>query len=190
MKNRYISLLVLLICHHTVAKDFIHDPVYKNFPVTEKVEATAITKNPNIESKEFANYVTWLIPKWQEIHELYANNIAILAAKNNEKMPSGAIFVSKVYEPLVEHGKFIMDGDEYKKGKFVRIDVMESRIGWGNSNPKGARNDDFHYARFKNEVGNSQIKIDQGQCISCHLSKPNENYIFSLKELTKYAKKR
>ncbi len=88
----------------------------------------------------------------------------------------------------MKNNQYLKDGGRYRKGEFIRIDVMESKLGWGNEIPTSLSNDNFNYARFKNEKGNVQMKIDQGQCISCHLSKLDSNYLFSLKELREFAK--
>ena len=186
MKKMLIFMVLIIANNYLFAKDKNIDPIFKRIPVIKQIPDTLIKINPDIHSENFVNYATWIIPKWNEIHELYANDVAIKAVKQNGKIFDGSIFVSKVFKPISKNNQYVMDGEHYKKGTFIRTDVMESKTSWGELMPNEASTGNFNYARFKNETGSVQIKIDQGQCISCHLSKVDENYLFSIKELEEY----
>jgi len=184
-KFSFLSLLVL-ICNTSVAQDKTIDPIFFKHAITDDVPITLITNNPNVEEENFENYITWIIPKWNEIHELYANQITLAALRKKSQIPPGAVIVSKVYKPLTKYGEYVMKGGKYVKGGFIRKDVMEKQSKWGDAVSPDFRTGNWNYASFKSNVGNEQIKVQQEQCISCHLSRKEEDYLFSKKELTEY----
>ncbi|MDA1326228.1 MAG: cytochrome P460 family protein [Proteobacteria bacterium] len=123
------------------------------------------------------------------LRKFYINKSAMAAYKASKALPSGTILVREDWFTKKDTAKKSIIGPD---GKFVTtkkkaVVVSEKRDGWGADYPAGMRNGNWEYAAF-NANGERNPKANIKRCFGCHLSKKNDDFIFTMKALRTAAK--
>jgi cytochrome c553 len=139
----------------------------------------------------FTHYTTVNYPERPQVRHLYANEIAVKAAREGKPMPHGAVFLLEVHTPRLDDAKKPIKGAD---GNLVPdtlafITAMEMQPGWGRDIPEMLRNGDWNYAVF-NADRTPRKTANQAECLACHKPLPKDSYLFSLKALTDAAMKK
>ncbi len=138
----------------------------------------------------FTMYQTVNRPDINQVRYLYANDVALRAARDGKSLPDGSLLVLEQHAArLGSDGKPATGSDGfYVAEKFVAYAVMERGNGWGKEIPENLRNEDWHYAAYSPD---RQLRpANQAECLACHKPLDKDSYLFSIKALTETAKKR
>ena len=138
----------------------------------------------------FKMYQTVNRPDINQVRYLYANDVALRAARDGKSLPDGSLLVLEQHAArLGPDGKPATGSDGfYMAEKFVAYTVMERGAGWGRDIPENLRNEDWHYAAYS--PGRELRPANQAECLACHKPLDKDSYLFSIKALSETAKKR
>ena len=125
-----------------------------------------------------------------QVRYLYANDVALRAAREGKSLPDGSLLVLEQHAArLGADGKPVTGGDGFFVAeKFLAYTVMERGAGWGRDIPENLRNEDWHYAAYS--PGRELRPANQAECLACHKPLDKDSYLFSIKALNETAKKR
>ena len=135
---------------------------------------------------DFTLYKTFNHTGRKQLRKIYANAIAIDAAKAGKVLPNGSVIVVEIFKaklgsdkkPVLDaNGLYIADGR-------AGYTAMERQSGWGGDFPALIRNEDWHYSVFKSD-GAPRPNVNQASCLACHKPLASTSFVFTLKELAK-----
>ncbi|MDZ7736699.1 MAG: cytochrome P460 family protein [Gammaproteobacteria bacterium] len=143
-------------------------------------------KYPDNYKEDFSRYMTAnrANDKPQMVH-IYANDRALQSATDGD-LAYGSSLVMEVYKAATdEKGEPLKQADGvYKPGKLAAVAVMEKRY-WGVEYPAEKRAGDWGFAFYD---ANGQPKANDLQCASCHKPKADQDFLFTLPQLSEYAR--
>lgn len=124
--------------------------------------------------------------KPQMVH-IYANDTALDSASEGGSLAYGSTLVMEVYKAATdEKGEPVKQGNGvYEPGQLAAVAVMEKRD-WGVEYPAEERAGEWGFAFYD---GNGQPKANELDCAGCHKPKADEDYLFTLPQLSDYARK-
>ena len=136
------------------------------------------------------HYFTFNHKGRKQLRNVYANKVALDAAKAGKELPDGSVIVVEAFK--VEMGpdkKPVVGGDGfYISTERAGFTAMERRAGWGNDFPGMIRNGNWHYAVFKADRS-ARPNVNQASCLACHLPHAKNSYLFTIKALRDTARK-
>lgn len=138
----------------------------------------------------FTMYQTVNRPDINQVRYLYANEVALRAAREGKSLPDGSLLVLEQHAAKLGSDAKPATGSDgfYIAEKFMAYTVMERGNGWGKEIPENLRNEDWHYAAYSPD---RQLRpVNQAECLACHKPLDKDSYMFSIKALTETAKKR
>lgn len=140
---------------------------------------------------KYTMYAVVNYPERPQVRHLYANDVALKAAREGKPIPNGAFLVLEVYTPKLDDKKVPVKGAD---GNLVPdtlafITTMAREAGWGKDIPEILRNDDWNYAAFNADLS-VRAAANQAECLACHKPLPADSYLFTLKELKEAALKK
>lgn len=123
--------------------------------------------------------------KPQMVH-IYANDTALQSATEGGSLAHGSKLVMEVYKAATdENGEPLKQGNGvYQPGQLAAVAVMEKRD-WGVEYPAEDRAGDWGFAFYD---GNGQPKANKLDCASCHKPKADQDFLFTLPQLSEYAR--
>jgi cytochrome c553 len=135
-------------------------------------------------------YQTVNRPDINQVRYLYANPVAMKAAKEGKPLPDGSVLVLEQFaarlgpdrKPIAAASGF------FEPDRFVAFAVMERGAGWGKDIPEMLRNEDWNYAVFTADKKH-RPGVNQAECLACHKPLDKKSYTFSLDPLTTVAKR-
>jgi hypothetical protein len=124
--------------------------------------------------ENYAKGVKWLVvdkaeAEVKQVHELYAMPEAIEAARKDQAMPNGTVFIVVQYlAQLDAEGNPVKGADgRLVKGEIRGFNVMEKRTGWGSEYADAIRNGEWEYRVFTaDKKPNENAKLTA--CFECH----------------------
>ena len=153
------------------------------------LSTTKVTFPENYRST-FTLYQTVNRPDINQVRYLYANPVALQAAKEGKALPDGSVLVLEQF--AAKHGadKKPITGANgfFEPERFVAYAVMERREGWGSSVPEMLRNENWNYAVFTADK-KQRPGVNQAECLACHKPLDKKSYTFSIDPLTTVAKR-
>lgn len=141
--------------------------------------------------KTFTLYQTVNYPERPQVRFLYANDVAMKAAKEGKPIPNGAVFALEVHTPKLDADKKPIKGADGNlvPDKIAFTTVMEMQPGWGKDVPELLRNGDWNYGIF-NADNTPRTTANQAECLACHKPLVKDEYLFSVKPLREFAMKK
>jgi cytochrome c553 len=138
----------------------------------------------------FTRYATVNYPERPQVRHLYANDVALAAAKAGQPVPDGAFMVMEVYTPKLDDQKVPVKGADGNlvPDKLAFIATMARHAGWGKDIPEILRNGDWNYAALNPDLS-VRGAANQAECFACHKPLSQDSYLFSLKQLRETAVK-
>lgn len=135
---------------------------------------------------KFYNYLSLdRVQNDDQIIRLFANDVALNAAKEGRELPNGSILVGEVYKAKKDE-----DGDVTQsslgrriRDKLAAVAVMEKGEGWGATFSEDLRNGDWDFAIFSPD--GKRLNKDLNACRSCHAPLKQTQHLFSIDHLTK-----
>ena len=137
--------------------------------------------------ENYAKGVKWLVvdkPQFKRIHEYYTTPDALEAARKNQPMPEGTVFVGAQYQIQRDsQGNPVLGSD----GHFIKANlsgyiVMQKHAGWGAEYPPELRNAEWEYQIFKaDKTPNKDVKLTA--CFECHKPFASQDYVQEYEKL-------
>lgn len=149
----------------------------------------AVSEEPRVSfpanyETEFENYLSLdRVQNPDQIIRLFANDVALKAAREGKELPNGSVLVGEVYKSKTDaEGKILTSAlGRRMRGKFAAVAVMEKGEGWGDSFPAGLKNGDWDFAIFSPD--GKALNKDLNTCRSCHAPMASTQYLFSLEHM-------
>lgn len=137
----------------------------------------------------FTLYSTVNRPDINQVRYLYANDVALKAARDDQPLPDGALLVLEQHAAKLDADKKPIVGTDgfYVADRFLAHAVMERGAGWGKDIPENIRNGDWQYAVYGPDR-KLRAGVNQAECLACHKPLPADSYLFSIKALAAAAK--
>lgn len=137
-------------------------------------------------STKFHNYLSLdRVQNDDQIIRLFANEIALNAAKEGRELPNGSVIVGEVYKAKKDKDGNVVESSLGRRvrDKLAAIAVMEKREGWGAAFSEDLRNSDWDFAIFAPD--GKRLKKDLNTCRSCHAPLKEAQHLFSFEHLGK-----
>jgi len=137
-------------------------------------------------STTFHNYLSLdRVQNDDQIIRLFANEIALKAAKEGRELPNGSVIVGEVYKAKKDKDGNVVESSLGRRvrDKLAAIAVMEKGEGWGATFSEEFRNGDWDFAIFSPD--GKRLKKDLNACRSCHAPLKETQHIFSFEHLGK-----
>jgi cytochrome c553 len=140
---------------------------------------------------KYTHYATVNYPERPQVRHLYANDVALAAAREGKPLPDGSYIVMEVYTPKLDDQKKPVTGADGNlvPDKIAFVTAMARQAGWGKDIPEILRNADWNYGAFNADLS-VRGAANQAECLACHKPLPQDSYIFSLKQLRETAMKK
>jgi cytochrome c553 len=129
-------------------------------------------------------YAAANFPETKQVRYYYANPVALRAAKNGTRLPSGSVILTENYSVKLDDRLDLAKGADgvFTPNQLLSQTVMERGDGWGKEIPQMLRNEDWNYAVFLPN-GTSRPGINHAECLACHKAQDEVNFLFTMKEL-------
>lgn len=139
---------------------------------------------------KFTLYQTVNYPERPQVRHLYANDVAVKAAKEGKPMPHGAVFALDAFVPKLDAANKPVTGADGNlvADKHSFTTVMEMQPGWGKDVPELLRNADWNYGIYNPDK--TPRAGNQAECLACHKPLVQDEYLFSIKPLREFAAKK
>jgi cytochrome c553 len=164
-------------------------------PATDKsAQLPALVKTnvafPENYKSTFTMYQTVNRTDINQVRYLWANPVALQAARDGKPMPPGSVLVLEQHAAKLDADRKPVTGSDgfYVADRFVGYTVMGSGAGWGDAFPEMLRNGDWNYAAFAPDM--KARSINQAECLACHKPLDKTSFVFSLEPMAKVAKAR
>ncbi|MBL8386205.1 MAG: cytochrome P460 family protein [Burkholderiales bacterium] len=141
--------------------------------------------------KTFIMYQTVNRPDINQVRYLYANDVALRAAREGRPLPDGSHLVLEQHAARLDADRKPIVGPDgfFVADRLVNYAVMERGAGWGRDIPENIRNEDWQYAVYA-PTRELRTTVNQAECLACHKPLDKDSFTFSIKALTEAAKKR
>ena len=151
---------------------------------TDVLSGPELVELPTGYQDAFTHYAVINRPMKNQVVFTYANKVAVDSAQSSQILANGSVIVMEVYKAkLDEKGKPLSnDKGLYLKDAMAAIVVMEKQKGWGNAYSEEIRNDDWEYAKYKQNK-DKPINKDSIKCLKCHKQVEKKDFIFSFDDL-------
>jgi cytochrome c553 len=138
----------------------------------------------------YTQYATVNRPDIGQVRHLYANAVALQAARDGKPLPDGAVLVMEQHAARLGADKKPVAGSDgyFQSDKLLAVAVMARGAGWGQGIPAMLRNDDWNYAVFT-PAKQPRAGVNQAECLACHKPLDHASYTFSLDRLAERAKR-
>lgn len=111
--------------------------------------------------------------------KLFANDVALAAAKAGTKLPDGSVLVAEIYAAQKD-----ADGDVIEsaigrrlQGEFKAIALMERKSGWDDQYADDLKVGDWEFELFS--TAGKNLNKDTTGCRQCHAPLGDSDYLFS-----------
>ena len=146
---------------------------------------------PENYKQTFTMYQTVNRPDIGQVRYLYANPVALRAAREGKPLPDGSVLVLEQHAAKMGADKKPVTGADgfFVADRFLAHAIMERQTGWGRDIPENLRNEDWQYAVYT-PAKELRPGVNQGECLACHKPLDKESFTFSIKALGEVAKKK
>ena len=130
---------------------------------------------PSNYQQDFFHYASIACPNSQIVRQIYANPLAINAAKENKSLPDGSILVMETHSAIPH------TNNQLTPTRLNNVFIREKRVGFGKEHLTNLRNGEWKYAWFS-PTGNLVTGLEVS-CLSCHTRVRDRDYVFTLPDL-------
>ncbi|MDJ0594099.1 MAG: cytochrome P460 family protein [Pleurocapsa sp. MO_226.B13] len=130
---------------------------------------------PSNYQQDFAHYASVTCPNSRIVRQIYANPIAVSAAKENNPLPNGSVIVMETHSAIADaNGQLIPNS-------LNNVFIREKRSHFGREHSANLRNGNWKYAWFS--PTGSLVSSSESSCLSCHTRVSDRDYVFTLPDL-------
>ncbi|MDJ0633758.1 MAG: cytochrome P460 family protein [Xenococcaceae cyanobacterium MO_188.B29] len=130
---------------------------------------------PSNYEQDFVHYASVTCPNSRIVRQMYANPIAMNAARENNPLPNGSVIVMETHSAVADaNGRLT---PSHLNNVFIR----EKQSGFGQEHSENLRNGNWKYAWFS-PTGNL-VSNRESSCLSCHTRVSDRDYVFTLPDL-------
>ena len=149
-------------------------------PTLAKTSATLPEGYPN----GFTMYQTVNRADINQVRYLYANAVALQAAREGKPLPDGSVLVLEQHAAKLGADRKPITGADgfYERDRLLAYAIMGRAAGWGKDIPELLRNDDWNYAVYTPEK-KARPGVNQAECLACHKPLDKASFTFSLPAL-------
>lgn len=128
----------------------------------------------------FTMYQTVNRPDIGQVRYLYANAVALAAARAGQPLPDGSLLVLEQHAAKMDADKKPLAGADgfFQADRLLAYAVMQQGAGWGQAIPEMLRNGDWLYAVF-NADKQQRNGVNQAECLACHKPLDKASFTFS-----------
>jgi hypothetical protein len=126
-----------------------------------------------------------------QVRFLFANAVALQAAREGKALPNGSVLVLEQHAvKLGDDKKPVVGADGFfVKDRLLAYAIMGRDAGWGKDIPDLLRNEDWNYAVYTPERM-VRAGVNQAECLACHKPLDKMSFAFSIEPLVAAAKAR
>ena len=126
-----------------------------------------------------------------QVRYLYANAVALQAAREGKPLPDGSLLVLEQHAAKLDADKKPLLGSDgfFQADRLLGYTVMERGASWGKDIPELLRNDDWNYAAFT-PAKQMRTGVNQADCLACHKPLDKTSYTFSIEPMKAFAARR
>ena len=138
---------------------------------------------------KFVKYHTIDFPDKKQVRHYWADAGSAAAAKDGKPMPSGSTFLVEVIKAKLDtEGKPIIGSDGHFQEESLSVyTAMQKITGGGFEVPEILSNGNWRYAVFKTDKRHKD-GTNEAKCLACHKPESAKDFVFTLGELTAFAK--
>ena len=142
--------------------------------------------------ENYTKGVKWLVvdkAETKQVHELFATPEAITAARKNQPMPTGTVFMVVRHAAQLDAQGNPLNGADGRlvKGEVLGFNAMEKRSGWGSEYPDTLRNGEWEYRAFTaDKKPNENVKLTA--CFECHKPLASQDFVHAYDKLKEAAR--
>ena len=140
-----------------------------------RLVASQFLEFPGNYQQDFVHYASVACPNSQIIRQIYANSVAVNAARENKSLPDGSIVVMETHSAISD-----ADG-KLRPIRLNNIFIREKRANFGTEHSENLRNGNWKYAWFS--PTGSLVSNSESSCLSCHTRVRDRDYVFTLPHL-------
>ena len=130
---------------------------------------------PSNYQQNFVHYASVACPNSRIVRQMYANSIAMNAAKENNPLPDGSVIVMETYSAIADaNGRLTPT-------RLNNVFIREKQSGFGREHSETLRNGNWKYAWYS--PTGSKVSSSESSCLSCHTRVRNRDYVFTLPDL-------
>ncbi len=140
-----------------------------------RIVASESLEFPSNYQQDFVHYASVACPNSRIVRQIYANPIAISAAKENSPLPDGSVIVMETHSAVSDAS------GQLKPSRLNNVFIREKQSGFGIEHSENLRNGNWKYAWYS--PTGSLVSSSEGSCLSCHTRVSDRDYIFTLPDL-------
>jgi cytochrome c553 len=124
-----------------------------------------------------------------QVRHLYANDVAVNAARAGESLPDGSYLIVEIFARQQDaNGNAVLGSDgQPVAGERTGFNVMAREAGWGDRVPALLRNENWLYANL-DARGNVNTGANQAACLACHVPLTEDSFLFTIEQLAEAAR--
>ncbi|MEM8677425.1 MAG: cytochrome P460 family protein [Cyanobacteria bacterium P01_G01_bin.67] len=130
---------------------------------------------PSNYQQDFVHYASVACPNSQIVRQIYANPIAVNAAKENSPLPDGSVIVMETHSAIPDAN------DRLTPSRLNNIFIRQKQSDFGTEHSENLRNGNWKYAWYS--PTESLVSSSEGSCLSCHSRVSDRDYVFTLPDL-------
>ncbi len=130
---------------------------------------------PSNYQQDFVHYASIACPNSRIVRQIYANKIAVNAAKENKPLPDGSVIVMETHSAVADAN------GQLTPNRLNNVFIREKRSNFGREHSENMRNGNWKYAWYS-PTGNL-VSSSESSCLSCHTRVRNRDYVFTLPDL-------
>ena len=141
-------------------------------------------------STGFTKYQTGNRTDINQVRYLYANDVAMRAAREGKPLPDGSLLVLEQHAAKLDADKRPVLGADglFVADRLLAYSVMQREAGWGQEIPEMLRNENWQYQVFT-AAKQQRPGVNQADCLACHKPLIAQSYAFSIDALKAAAKR-
>ena len=134
----------------------------------------------------FTRYQTVNRPELGQVRYLYANAIALNAARAGQPLPDGSVLVREQHAAKLDSDKKAVKNADgfFESDRLLGYSVMVRNADWGRDFPDMLRNGDWNYANVT-ATRQPRSGVNQADCLACHKPLEKQSYSFGFEALAK-----
>ncbi|MDJ0571157.1 MAG: cytochrome P460 family protein [Pleurocapsa sp. MO_192.B19] len=130
---------------------------------------------PRNYQQDFVHYASIACPNSRIVRQIYANPMAVNAAKESKPLPDGSLIVMETHSAIADAN------NQLTPSRLNNVFIREKQSGFGAEHSENLRNGNWKYAWYS--PTGSLVSSSEGSCLSCHTRVRDRDYIFTLPDL-------